>query len=134
MTVKIPKSALGLSGDDYTINFSWPDNVHDEGAYTKFSGDILDFYISGDVAPGGRFKFSYVSTAENATGESAETDSVAADGEVTDAPTAEVTDSLTETDAPKGGCGSAVVTSILLPALVAVGTACVSRKRRKTEE
>ncbi len=66
MTVKIAKTALGLSGDDYTINFSWTDNVHDEGDYTKFSGDILDFYISGDVAPGGRFKYSYISTAENA--------------------------------------------------------------------
>ena len=68
MTVKIKKSDLGLSGDDYTINFSWTDNVHDEGDYSKFSGDIMDFYISGDVAPGGRFKYSYISTAEN-TGE-----------------------------------------------------------------
>ena len=65
MTVKIPKSALGLEGNDYTINFAWTDNVHDEGDYTKFSGDILDFYVSGDVAPGGRFKFSFVSTTEN---------------------------------------------------------------------
>ena len=65
MTVKIAKSDLGLSGDDYTINFSWTDNVHDEGDYSKFSGDILDFYISGDVAPGGRFKYSYISTAAN---------------------------------------------------------------------
>ena len=68
MTVKIKKSDLGLDGDDYTINFSWTDNVHDEGDYTKFSGDIMDFYISGDVAPGGRFKYSYISTSEN-TGE-----------------------------------------------------------------
>ena len=65
MTVKIPKSALGLSGNDYTINFSWTDNVHDEGDYTKYSGDIMDFYISGDVAPGGRFKYSFISTQEN---------------------------------------------------------------------
>lgn len=68
MTVKIRKSDLGLSGDDYTINFSWTDNVHDEGDYNKFSGDIMDFYISGDVAPGGRFKYSYISTTKN-TGE-----------------------------------------------------------------
>ena len=61
MTVKVAKSDLGLSGDDYTINFSWTDNVHDEGDYEKFSGDIMDFYISGDVAPGARFKYSYIS-------------------------------------------------------------------------
>ena len=66
MTVKIAKSDLGLSGYDYTINFSWTDNVHDEGDYSTFSGDIMDFYVSGDVAPGGRFKYSYISTAENA--------------------------------------------------------------------
>ena len=76
MTVKVRKSDLGLSGYDFTVNFAWTDNVHDvadTGAevdgkmvYSTFSGDILDFYTSGDVAPGGRFKFSYVSTGENA--------------------------------------------------------------------
>ncbi|MBO5842492.1 MAG: hypothetical protein J6R46_05790, partial [Clostridia bacterium] len=69
MTIKVAKSDLGLSGDDYTINFSWTDNVHDEGDYEKFSGDIMDFYISGDVAPGARFKYSYISTQQNAQGE-----------------------------------------------------------------
>ncbi len=65
MTVKIPKSVLGVTGQDYTVNFAWTDNVHDEGDYSKFSGDILDFYISGDVAPGGRFKYSYVVTGDH---------------------------------------------------------------------
>ena len=91
MTVKIAKSDLGLSGDDYTINFAWTDNVHDEGDYDKFSGDILDFYISGDVAPGGRFKYSYVSTAANsATGETDE--STPAESTPTETPTEDVTD------------------------------------------
>ncbi len=67
MTVKIAKTALGLTGNDFTLNFAWTDNVHDEGNYDVYSGDIMDFYISGDVAPGGRFKYSYVSTNENAT-------------------------------------------------------------------
>ncbi len=61
MMVKIPKSVFGLEGDDFTINFSWTDNVHDEGDYENYSGDIMDFYISGDVAPGGRFKYNYIS-------------------------------------------------------------------------
>ena len=82
MTVKIAKADLGIVGDDYTINFAWTDNVHDgkdlgmlptsssntkcERIYSKFSGDIMDFYTSGDVAPGARFKFSYISgTGEN---------------------------------------------------------------------
>lgn len=70
MTVKVSKSDIGVSGDKYTVNFSWTDNVHDvddagtadaDGnlVYNSFSGDIMEFYVSGDVAPGGRFKYSY---------------------------------------------------------------------------
>ncbi len=66
LTVKIAKADLGIAGHDFTINFAWTDNVHDEGDKTKFSGDIMDFYISGDIAPGGRFKYSFVSTRANA--------------------------------------------------------------------
>jgi len=74
LTIKIPKASLELSGYDFTINFSCTDNVHDDsdisgdnnGQYENFSGDIMDFYISGDVAPGGRFKYSYISTAAEA--------------------------------------------------------------------
>lgn len=82
MQIKVPKSMLNIKGYDFTLNFAWTDNVHDEDdagefgdsdyIYTKFSGDIMDFYISGDVAPSGRFKFSYVSTTENAIGLGAE--------------------------------------------------------------
>lgn len=79
MTVRVRKSDIGLSGYDFTVNFAWTDNVHDADdtgtgdgrpVYHSFSGDILDFYTSGDAAPGGRFKFSYVSTAANAGAES----------------------------------------------------------------
>lgn len=74
LTIKIPKENIELSGYDFTINFACTDNVHDDsdnsgdenGLYTTFSGDIMDFYTSGDVAPGGRFKYSYISTASEA--------------------------------------------------------------------
>ena len=59
LTVKIPKSALGLD-DKFTVNFAWTDNVHDKDDATQFNGEILEFYTSGDVAPGGRFKYSYI--------------------------------------------------------------------------
>lgn len=70
LTVKISKADLGISGDNFSLSFAWTDNVHDEAdkgtgtdassvKYSQFSGDILDFYTSGDVAPGGRFKFYY---------------------------------------------------------------------------
>ena len=52
LQIKIPKSLLGITGDEFTINFKWTDN-----ADTK--GDIMNFYENGDVAPLGRFKFQY---------------------------------------------------------------------------
>ncbi|MBQ4112746.1 MAG: hypothetical protein IJD38_08115, partial [Clostridia bacterium] len=126
MTVKIAKSDLGLSGDDYTVNFAWTDNVHDEGDYSKFSGDILDFYISGDVAPGGRFKYSYISTAANsATGEGDETD----ESTPAESTPVESTPVETPTEAPtgdgnasKGGCRSALP---CLPVLLLIPAAAL---------
>ena len=142
MVVEIPKALLGLEGHDYTVNFTWTDNVHDEGDYTKFSGDILDFYLSGDVAPGARFKFSFVSTHENTTG-STETDAptespTAAPTEPTEDPTEAPTapgvipetDLESETDGgeKKGGCKSAV--SFCLIAVIPV-IPVLLRKRRE---
>ena len=137
LTVKIAKSDLGLSGSDYTVNFAWTDNVHDEGDYAKFSGDILDFYTSGDVAPGGRFKYSFISTAAN-SGEPAETtpetDPATEPGtdpeetpaeQTTDAPIE--TPAESETEAPKGGCKSSVLCFATL--LTAMAAALTLRKK-----
>ena len=139
MQVKVPKTMLNLTGYDFTVNFAWTDNVHDEDdagergdteyKYTKFSGDIMDFYISGDVAPSGRFKFSYISTAENA-GETVETQpteteptETPTEEQTTEAPTdAPATEAPTETatEAAKGGCGSALAgAAVTLSAMAA---------------
>lgn len=116
MQVKVPKSMLALSGYDFTVNFTWTDNVHDEAdagergdadyKYTQFSGDIMDFYISGDVAPSGRFKYSYISTEENATGKAPSTDetetgtdeSETTEPEVTEPDTNESEPAISDTD------------------------------------
>ena len=136
MAVEIPKSALRLEGNDYTVNFAWTDNVHDEGDYSKFSGDIMDFYLSGDVAPGARFKFSYISTHENTTGEpetEAPTEAPSADPTepaVTDpveTPTEAPTETESDTEAPKKGCKSSVFASVAL--LSAMAAAVAFRKK-----
>jgi hypothetical protein len=132
MTVKIAKSDLGLSGNDFTINFSWMDNVHDEGDYEKFSGDILDFYISGDVAPGARFKYSFVSTQLNATGEQPTTEEITTepvvetetDAATTDAP---ATEQETEPEA-KGGCKSVAISTAVF-AIVVLGALVIAKKK-----
>jgi hypothetical protein len=140
MTVKIPKADLGLKGDEFTVNFAWTDNVHDEGDYTTFSGDIMDFYISGDVAPGGRFKYSYDLSVEDEQPTTPETNTPETDAPTTDAPTtdapatdAPATDAQTTTPAAttaeKGGCGSLIVGSVALATLLGAGF--VLRRRRE---
>jgi len=54
LQLKIPKSALGITGNVFHINFKWSDN-------TLASGDIMDFYLYGDTAPLGRFMYQYES-------------------------------------------------------------------------
>ena len=54
LQIKIPKAALGISSDTYNINFRWSDNMQSDG-------DIMDFYINGDVAPSGRYKYQFIS-------------------------------------------------------------------------
>lgn len=53
MYLQIPLGTLGLDGtDEVHFNFKLSDNMQTDG-------DILDFYQSGDVAPGGRFIFVF---------------------------------------------------------------------------
>lgn len=51
MEVSVPRSALGGAGK-LDFEFKWSDNM-------QAQGDIMDFWINGDVAPLGRFNFHY---------------------------------------------------------------------------
>ena len=51
LEIEVEKSILGLT-DQLDFEFKWSDNLQDEG-------NIMDFYINGDVAPGGRFNYVY---------------------------------------------------------------------------
>ena len=50
----IPRALLGFprTGSRVELDFKWADHL-------QKPGDILDFYVSGDVAPEGRFNFRY---------------------------------------------------------------------------
>jgi len=50
--VAVPKRMLEINRDSFAIEFKWIDN-------TQRPGDILDVYINGDAAPGGRFRYRY---------------------------------------------------------------------------
>ena len=117
LQVEIPKSSLGIEGEEFTVNFAVTDNVHDEGdqatentdkyVYTRFSGDILDFYTSGDVAPGGRFKYSFTAKATPAPAQS---------------------EPITESEEAKtSGCGSFAAA----PLVAALPAAALITKKRK---
>jgi hypothetical protein len=52
--IAIPRKAMNLTKGNAPLafDFKWVDNW-------RKPGDIMDFYISGDVAPEGRFKYRY---------------------------------------------------------------------------
>jgi len=54
LQLAIPRAALGISAGraDLSFDFKWADNL-------RHPGDVLDFYIDGDVAPEGRFAYRY---------------------------------------------------------------------------
>jgi hypothetical protein len=52
LQLAVPRSALGLSSGDLSIEFKWADDL-------QHSGDVMDFYVSGDVAPAARFMYRY---------------------------------------------------------------------------
>ena len=59
LQIAVPRSALGLTDlNKLSFNFKWADNTLVPKTTTD-SGDIMDFYLYGDVAPGGRFMFSF---------------------------------------------------------------------------
>ncbi len=54
MEWQVEKSILGIPDDaELNFEFKWSDNMQEEG-------NIMDFYVNGDAAPGGRFNFVYI--------------------------------------------------------------------------
>ncbi|MBO4642177.1 MAG: hypothetical protein J5661_04900 [Bacteroidaceae bacterium] len=52
LMLRVPRKVLALETDPLNFEFKWSDNMQDEG-------NLMDFYVNGDVAPGGRFNFVY---------------------------------------------------------------------------
>lgn len=52
LTFGVDKHVLGLGAGAVDIEFKWNDNMQE-------NGNIMDFYVNGDAAPGGRFNFVY---------------------------------------------------------------------------
>ncbi len=52
LELEIPRRALNLLGKALNFEFKWNDNMQE-------NGNIMDFYVNGDTAPGGRFNFVF---------------------------------------------------------------------------
>lgn len=52
LVLRIPRKLLAARGGRLDFEFKWCDNMQD-------LGNVMDFYVSGDVAPGGRFNYVY---------------------------------------------------------------------------
>ncbi len=59
LTVCIPKTMLGIPAEelDFEFGFKWTDNTGVEA-----DGDVMKWYVNGDVAPVGRFNYCYTTT------------------------------------------------------------------------
>lgn len=57
LVFSIPRTLLSLSHEKLNFEFKWNDNMQDEG-------NIMDFYMNGDTAPGGRFNYIYNENVE----------------------------------------------------------------------
>ncbi len=123
MVVTIPRAALGIGEGDFTVNFKWSDNMQKDG-------DIMEFYVSGDVAPGARFKYSFTSlrapVEEPETSAPAETETVReSEAVVTE------TDAETQPSEDKG-CRSAVGATCV-GTMMAAAVAVALRKKKEEE-
>ncbi len=59
LQIAVPRSAVALTDmNKISFNFKWADNTVNPDT-KKDSGDIMDYYLYGDVAPGGRFMFAF---------------------------------------------------------------------------
>jgi len=52
LVIRIPREVLGIVDAPVNIEFKWNDNMQEEG-------NIMDFYVNGDTAPGGRFNYVF---------------------------------------------------------------------------
>lgn len=52
LQIEVPRTMLGYEkGKAISFNFKWSDNMQED--------DVMDFYVNGDVAPGGRLMFPF---------------------------------------------------------------------------
>ena len=126
MMIAVPLELLGIQHCDYmNFHFKWVDS---DSRMTTME----QFYTEGDVAPLGRLNYVFNTVMPGSVPpEEVETQpetEAPTEGDVTEGPAPE--DSTNgETDAPKKGCGSSLLTSAAVLAATAAAAVTVSKKK-----
>lgn len=123
MQIKVKRADIGITDANFTVNFKICDGV-------VLDNDIMNFYTSGDVAPAGRFKYSY--TAKG--GEPVVTETEADPGaEQTKDASATDEETLTHTEIDKKSDSTpiiiAVCAAVAVAAVAVVIVVIVKRKK-----
>lgn len=120
MVITVPRAYLGIADEDFTVNFKWSDNMQTEG-------DIMDFYVSGDVAPGARFKYTF--TSVGLPSDETDTETTA----ITDPSTDTETVDQTEPEQPGDNKGCASSLSAAVGVTMSAAAAAVALKKRRED-
>lgn len=124
MQIKVKRADIGITDADFTVNFKVCDGV-------VLDNDIMNFYTSGDVAPAGRFKYSYTAKGGEPVVTETEADPGAEQTEDTSA-TDEETKTHTEIDNKKNNSTPiiiAVCAAVAVAAVVAVVIVIIKKKK-----
>ncbi len=129
LVIAVPKTAIGVKDSD-KICFKWTDNVQDEDGSGEFKGEILDFYRTGDAAPGGRFKYVYTFT-QNASGPE-QTTAAVTDGESQTSVSTDVKETGAAEADGKSNAGVIVIVicAVVIAASVAVIVIMIFKKKK----
>ena len=129
MQISVKRADLGITGSEFTVNFKVTDGV-------VLDGDILNFYTSGDVAPAGRFKYSYTANGSEAapdtgTETATETEAETQQTETDDSAAATETEESGKKESNDGGKAWIIIAIIAAVAVCAAAAVIIIRKKKK---
>lgn len=117
MQIKVKRADIGIADADFTVNFKVTDGV-------VLDNDIMNFYTSGDVAPAGRFKYSYTVKGKETVTTDTETEPSQTDTEA-------ATETHTEIDRKNNDSTPVIIAVAAAVAVIAVIVVIVTVIKKK---
>ena len=121
MQISVKREDVGIASSEFTVDFKITDGV-------ALDGDVLNFYTSGDVAPAGRFRYSYTAKDGGTAPQTTDTEAAPA----TDVQSGETTTEQAGTGPSGNGLKiAAIIGAVAALAAIAVIVVFVIRKKKK---